>query len=76
MNQDQSEVLAPRRKGRGPSKKGALVYVGVRMEKETLEFYSQFANRQAAMRDALKQYIDQYKQEKRSEEHTSELQSH
>lgn len=64
MNQDQSEVLAPRRKGRGPSKKGALVYVGVRMEKETLDFYNQFANRQAAMRDALKQYIDQYKQEK------------
>ena len=60
MNQDQSEV---KRRGRGPSKKGALTYVGIRIEKDVLEFYSQFPNRQAVIRDALKQYIEQHKQE-------------
>lgn len=60
MNQDQSEV---KRKGRGPGKKGALTYVGIRIEKDVLEFYSQFPNRQAVIRDALKTYIEQYKKE-------------
>lgn len=65
MNQDQSEV---KRKGRGPSKKGAMVYIGIRIEKETLDFYMQFPNRQAVIRDALKDYIATYNKEKQDEQ--------
>lgn len=69
MNQDQFELTpyveaAPKRKGRGKGKKPALVYVGVRLERETLDFYNRFENRQEAMRGALKYYIDQYNQAK------------
>ena len=65
MSQDQFELTPyvepeqPKRKGRGPSKKGAKVYVGIRMEKEVLDFYNQFPNRQAVIREALQQYADQ-----------------
>lgn len=58
----------PKRKGRGPNKKGALVYIGIRIEKDTLEFYSQFKNRQAAIREALKQYIENEKKESANEQ--------
>lgn len=68
MSQDQFELTPyvdpePKRKGRGPNKKGALTYIGIRIERDVLEFYNQFPNRQAVIRDALKQYIEQYKQE-------------
>ena len=62
MNQDQSEVVVKRR-GRGPSKKGSLTYVGIRVEKDVLEFLNQFPNRQAVIRDALKTYVEQFKKE-------------
>lgn len=63
MNQDQFELQpyvdpAPKKKGRGPSKKGALTYVGIRIEKDVLEFFNQFPNRQAAIREALQQFIE------------------
>lgn len=67
MNQDQFELKPyvepeqPKRRGRGKGKKAALVYVGLRLEGETLEFYNRFENRQEAMRGALKYYIEQYK---------------
>ena len=68
MSQDQFKLTPyvdpePKRKGRGPNKKGALTYIGIRIERDVLEFYNQFPNRQAVIRDALKQYIEQYKQE-------------
>ena len=68
MSQDQFELTPyvdpePKRKGRGPNKKGALTYIGIRIEKDVLEYLSQFPNRQAVIRDALKQYIEQHKQE-------------
>ena len=64
MNQDQFELQpyvdpTPKKKGRGPSKKGALTYVGIRIEKEVLDFYNQSPNRQAVSREALQQYSDQ-----------------
>lgn len=67
MNQDQFELTPyvdpePKKKGRGKGVKPALVYVGLRLEREVLEFYNQFPNRQAVIRDALKQYIEQEKQ--------------
>lgn len=74
MNPDQFELTPyvepekPKRKGRGLSKKGAMVYVGVRMEKETLEFYNRFENRQEAMRGALKYYIEKYKEQQNANE--------
>ena len=67
MNQDQSEVVVKRR-GRGKGKKPAMVYVGVRLEAETLEFYNRFENRQEAMRGALKYYIEKYKEQQNANE--------
>ena len=65
MNQDQSEV---KRKGRGLSKKGAMTYIGIRIEKEVLDFLNQFPNRQAVIRDALKAYIEQERKEQQDEQ--------
>jgi uncharacterized protein (DUF4415 family) len=67
MNQDQFELQpyvdpAPKKKGRGPSKKGALTYVGIRIDKDVLEYYNQFPNRQAAIRTALYLYMKEAKE--------------
>lgn len=68
MNPDQFELQPyteelPKRKTRGPNKNGTFVYVGIRIEKETLAFYNQFKNRQAAIREVLKDYMEQIKKE-------------
>ena len=63
MNQDQSEAVV-KRKGRGPGKKGALVYVGIRIEQDVLDFYNQFKNRQAAIREVLRDYMEQINKER------------
>lgn len=69
MSQDQFELQpyvdpVPKRKGRGLGKKGAYVYVGIRIEKEVLDFYNQFPNRQAVIRAALQLYIEQDRKER------------
>jgi uncharacterized protein (DUF4415 family) len=69
MSQDQFELQpyvdpVPKRKGRGLGKKDALTYIGIRIEKEVLDFYNKFPNRQAVIREALKQYIEQDRKER------------
>lgn len=47
-----------KRKGRGLGKKPALVYLGLRLDKETVDFFtSTYDNRQAKMREVLSQFI-------------------
>lgn len=53
------ETDKPKRKGRGPGKKPALLYVGVRLPQEVLEYLNTFhaANRQAKIREILTEYV-------------------
>ena len=73
MSQDQFELTPyvdeqPKSKrGRpagGKNKKEALVYLSVRLPREVVEFYIQFNNRQAVIREALQQYIEQDRKER------------
>ena len=73
MSQDQFELQpyteeAPKKKGRGPSKKGALCYIGIRIEPHILAFYNRFPNRQAVIREALYQYYMQDAKERANAE--------
>lgn len=61
MNQDQSKRGRPHG---SKNKKEALVYVSIRIPKEVLDFYTQFNNRQAVIREALQQYIEQDRKER------------
>jgi uncharacterized protein (DUF4415 family) len=67
MNQDQFELTPyadpePKKKGRGKGVKPALCYVGIRIDKDVLEYYNQFPNRQAAIRTALYLYMKEAKE--------------
>ena len=48
--------------------KEAMVYVSIRIPKEVLDFYSQFNNRQAVIREALQAYIEQDRKERLNDE--------
>ena len=61
MNQDQSKRGRP---FGSKNVKEAMVYVSIRIPKEVLAFYSQFNNRQAVIREALQQYIEQDRKER------------
>lgn len=54
------EYLKPekQRRGRGPGKKPTLVNVSLRLPKEVLEFFEQFPNKQAKIREVLTNYIE------------------
>jgi uncharacterized protein (DUF4415 family) len=49
------------KRGRGKGKKPALVGVSIRIDKETLDFFNQFPNRNNVMRDALQLFINKEK---------------
>lgn len=50
--------LPPKRKGRGPGKKPALVPTNIRIPKEVLEFYQKFGKaQQSKIREALTDYV-------------------
>ena len=71
MNQDQFELKPyeeAKRKRRGKGAKLALCYIGIRIEKDVLEFFDQFPNRQAVIREALKQYIEKDRKERANAE--------
>ena len=65
MNQDQSKRGRP---FGSKNVKEAMVYVSIRIPKEVLEFYSQFNNRQAVIREALQAYIEQDRKERLNDE--------
>ena len=65
MNQDQSKRGRP---FGSKNVKEAMVYVSIRIPKEVLEFYSQFNNRQAVIREALQVYIEQDRKERMNDE--------
>lgn len=50
--------LPPKRKGRGPGKKPAMVNISIRLTKEVLAFYGSFENMQAKMREVLSEYVN------------------
>ena len=73
MNQDQFELTPyvdeqPKSKRGRPAgsknAKEALVYISLRLPREVIEFFSQFNNRQAVIREALQQYIEQDRKER------------
>jgi len=49
--------LPPKRKGRGPGKKPALVCTSLRLSREAIEFYKGFENQQVKMREVLTEYF-------------------
>jgi hypothetical protein len=49
------------KRGRGKGKKPALVGVSIRIDKETLDFFNQFPNRNNVMREALQLFINREK---------------
>jgi uncharacterized protein (DUF4415 family) len=49
------------KRGRGKGKKPALVGVSIRIDKETLDFFNQFPNRNNVMREALQLFINKEK---------------
>lgn len=60
LNQVHEVYEAPKRKGRGPGKRPALVSTSVRLSKRTMDFFNTYhlANKQAAMRRVLDAYVD------------------
>ena len=65
MNQDQSKRGRP---FGSKNVKEAMVYVSIHVPKDVLEFYSQFNNRQAVIREALQAYIEQDRKERMNDE--------
>lgn len=55
---EQNEVK-PKKKGRGPGKKPALVCTSIRLNREVMEFFNKHHahNKQAKMRDILIEYV-------------------
>ena len=49
---------APKRKGRGPGKKPALVGTSLRVPKYVAEYFDQFPNKQGKMREVLTTYVN------------------
>lgn len=47
----------PKRKGRGPGKKPALVCTSLRLPKEVMNYFDQFPNKQVKMREILTAYV-------------------
>ena len=49
----------PKRKGRGPGKKPALMCTSVRLPTYVMEYFNQMHNKQEKMRQVLQAYVDQ-----------------
>ena len=56
-----TEELKPKRKGRGPGKKPALVCTSLRLPKYVMDYFDQNYpdSKQAKMREVLAEYINQ-----------------
>lgn len=57
-----TEQQLPKKKGRGKGKKPTLIGISMRVDREILDFFNQFRNRNTAMRDALQFYINHEKE--------------
>jgi metal-responsive CopG/Arc/MetJ family transcriptional regulator len=68
MSQDQSKPKRGRPVGAKNLHREAMVYVSIRVPKDVLEFFDQFNNRQAVIREALQAYIEQDRKERLNEQ--------
>jgi hypothetical protein len=49
----------PKRKGRGPGKKPALMCTSIRLPRHVMEYFNQMHNKQEAMREVLVAYVEE-----------------
>jgi hypothetical protein len=50
---------APKRKGRGPGKKPALMCTSIRLPRHVMEYFNQAHNKQEKIREVLVAYVEQ-----------------
>lgn len=55
-------IEQPKKRGRGKGVKPALVYIGIRLPADVIEFYKEFANPNQEMRRVLTYYAQVNKQ--------------
>jgi len=69
------EFLKPekKKKGRGPGKKPALVYVSLRVPKEVVDFFNQHhpTTKQTKIREILTEYVDSLTNQGKSNDETN-----
>ncbi len=58
----------PKRKGRGPGKKPALMCTSIRLPKHVMEYFNAMPNKQEKMREILVAYVEQLNQPKENED--------
>lgn len=51
--------LPPKRKGRGPGKKPALVCTSIRLPHHVMEYFNEMPNKQEKMREVLVAYVQE-----------------
>ena len=51
--------LPPKRKGRGPGKKPALIGTSIRLPPHVMDYFNQMHNKQEAMREVLVAYVEE-----------------
>lgn len=62
----------PKRKGRGPGKKPALLCTSLRLPKHVMEYFNTMPNKQEKMREVLTEYVEARTQSQPTEGESNE----